>query len=61
MPPADNASDGGIFQWRQNARRFGDFDIKTENFEVRLFDGRNWEAAKAAPTERTRDQEPTPR
>jgi len=44
-----------------NARCLDDFDVETEKFEVSLFDGRNWETANAARTERNRDHGPARR
>lgn len=34
-----------------NARCLDDFDLETEEYEVKLFDGRNWEAAFKARQE----------
>jgi len=31
-----------------NARCLDDFDLETASYEVKLFDGRNWEAAQEA-------------
>ena len=31
-----------------NVRCLDDFDLETEKYEIKLFDGRNWEAAQEA-------------